>query len=470
MAEAHVNVNVGVNVELERLLARAGWTPEDLGDRLNRLAASMRLRAHIHRKSVRRWVRTMPSCPIVGSPSEPWPALVCYLLGEQTGETVTPAVLGWPEPGLCVVAADHGLDRPWTCAGVLDVWARVMDAGLMGMQRRHFFELTGLSLTAVAYQWLRDPARVVASLAGRRVDHALVDDFDLIAEARRRMDDAIGGGHLLASVREDLRLVLALLNNAAYTEEIGRRLHAVAAELGRLAGWLAYDTNQHAAAQRYWLAALRSAHLSGDRAIGANILGFMSVQAARVGNPRDAFALAEAALDTEKALTPAVAASLYSRLAVGAGGMGEELTARRAQDRSFELLARSTPADEPPWIYWYTEGVTRHLAGKSLLFLARPADAEPYLRRAVAILGPSFTRDRGVVLLDLATARIGMGSVERACATATEAAGIIRRLDSPSGRRHLAKFRATAAPYAGSAMVKEFDAKQRDLLLAPTPT
>jgi hypothetical protein len=118
-----------------------------------------------------------------------------------------------------------------------------MDAGAIGFQRRHFFELTGLTLTTVAYQWLRDPDRVAASLAGKRVDQTLVDGFDLLTEARRRMDDAIGGGNLLTSVRDDLQLVLVLLNNAAYTEDIGRRLHAVAAELGRLAGWLAFDIN-----------------------------------------------------------------------------------------------------------------------------------------------------------------------------------------------------------------------------------
>jgi hypothetical protein len=317
---------------------------------------------------------------------------------------------------------------------------------------------------------LREPGRVAASLAGKLVDQTLVDGFDLLTEARRRMDDAIGGGNLLALVREDLRLVVALLNNAAYTEDIGRRLHAVAAELGRLAGWLAFDTNQHAAAQRYWLAALRSAHLSGDRALGANILRCMSEQAARIGNPRDAFTLAESALDVEQALTPAVTASLYGQLAVGAGGLGEELAARRAQDRGFELLARSTPADEPPWIYWYTESTAHDYAGWALLTLARPADAEPQLRSAVSMLDPSFTRDRGLALLNLATARIGMGSVERACATATEAAGIIRRLDSPRGRHRLAEFRATATPYANSATMKEFDAKHRDLLLTPTRT
>jgi hypothetical protein len=465
MAEAQVNVHVGVNVELERLLARAGWTPEDLGDRLNRLAASLELRARTRRKSVRRWVRATPSRPIITKPSEPWPGLICYLLERQTGETVTPAALGWGEAALLVLAADHGLDQLWTRAGALDAWAQVMDAGARGFQRRYFCALTGLSLTAVAYQWLRDPGRVVACLAGKRVDHALVDDFDLVAEVRRRLDDAIDGDRLLVSVREDLRLVLALLDNAAYTEDVGRRLHAVAAELGRLAGWFAFDTNQHAAAQRYWMAALRCAHLSGDRALGANILSSMSMQAARVGSPRDAFALAEAALDMEQALTPSVAASLHSRLAAGAGGMGEELAARRAQDRSFELLARSTPADEPPWISWYTESAAHYYAGYSLLFLARPADAEPRLQRAVSMLDPDCARDRGLMLLDLATARMGMGAVERACATATEAAEIIRWLDSPRGRRHLAEFRATAAPYASSVTVKEFDAEHRDLLL-----
>jgi hypothetical protein len=85
------------------------------------------------------------------------------------------------------------------------------------------------------------------------------------------------------------------------------------------------------------------------------------------------------------------------------------------------------------------------------------------------MLDPSFTRDRGLALLNLATARMGMGSVQRACATATEGAGIIRRLDSPRGRRYLAEFRAIAAPYATSAIVKEFDTKHRDLF-APTLT
>ena len=58
----------------------------------------------------------------------------------------------------------------------------------------------------------------------------------------------------------------------AYREDVGRRLHGVAAGLGRLAGWLAYNSDQHALAQRFWL---RAAYASGERATGANVLGFM---------------------------------------------------------------------------------------------------------------------------------------------------------------------------------------------------
>ncbi|MGH3896912.1 MAG: hypothetical protein ACRDTA_01410 [Pseudonocardiaceae bacterium] len=297
-----------------------------------------------------------------------------------------------------------------------------------------------------------------------------MDDLERVAEARRRMDDALGGGTLLPAVREDLRLVVAMLDNAAYTEDVGNRLHAVAAELSRLAGWLAYDSEQPALAQCYFLAAVRAAHVSGDRAIGANILGFMGVQAAQSASPGDAVTLVESALRAERELTPAVAGSLYGRLAVGAAHAGDATASQRAQDRAFELLARSVPENEPPWIYWFTEADAQGLAGWSLLALGRPDEAEPYLRRAVALLDPTFTRDRAGMLCDLAIARVGAGAVERACATAGEAASIIRRLNSPREQRLLADFRRAAAPYARSAAVREFDAKYRDLLVSPAWT
>lgn len=211
------------NLVLERLLGRAGWTPENLGDHLNRLAASLGLKVHVNRR------------------------------------------------------------YPWDAAGAIAALGEVVDADTM--ERRHFMATTGLPLTAVAHQWLFDPARVAASVLGTRTDHAVVDDLERVAEARWRLDDALGGGILLPATREDLRLVVALLKNSSYTEEVGRRLYAVAAEFGWLAGWLAFETNQHALAQRYFMAALRAAHVSGARAVGANILPMPALRPSASSTP-----------------------------------------------------------------------------------------------------------------------------------------------------------------------------------------
>ncbi|MGH3795395.1 MAG: hypothetical protein ACRDSP_10930 [Pseudonocardiaceae bacterium] len=416
---------------LEQLLGRAGWTPENLGDHLNRLAAALGVKVHVNRRYPRRWVYAEKDRATPRIPRDPVPSLVCLLLHQRLGEAVTPQVLGWPVArGMLHVPADDGLRQSWDAVGAIAALGEVVDAD--SMERRHFMAMTGLTLTAVAHQWLFDPARVAASVLGKRTDHVVVDDLERVVDARRRLDDALGGGSLLPSTREDLRLVVALLRNSSYTEEVGQRLYAVAAEFGRLAGWLAYDRS--------------------DRPGPALFHG------------RDAVVLAESALAAEQSLTPVVAASLYGRLALGAAHAGDVAACQRAQNRSFDLLATSVTDQEPSWIYWFTEADAYGLAGWSLLALGRPAEAEPHLRHAVAVLDPGFTRDRAGMLCDLATARIGTGAVERACATASEAATIIRRLDSPRQSRLLADFRHAAEPYASATAVREFDTKHRDLI------
>ncbi|MGH3927173.1 MAG: hypothetical protein ACRDTT_30625, partial [Pseudonocardiaceae bacterium] len=358
--------DVGRNVMLERFLGRAGWTPENLGDHLNQLAATLGLKVHVNRRYPRRWVYAEKDRAAPRIPRDPLPSLVCLLLHQRLGEPVTPQVLGWPVArGLLYVPADDGLRQSWDAAGAIAALSEVVDAE--SMERRHFMAMTGLTLTAVAHQWLFDPDRIAAAVLGQRVDHAVVDDLERVAEARRRLDDALGGGSLLPATREDLRLVVTLLKNSSYTEEVGRRLHAVAAEFGRLAGWLAFETNQQALAQRYFLAALRAAHISGDRAVGANILGNMSVQAAFSDNPRDAVVLAESGLTVARELTPAVEASLHARLARGAAYIGDAETWERSHGRVLDLLSRSVRENEPPWIYFFTEDHAHGIAGESLL-------------------------------------------------------------------------------------------------------
>lgn len=190
----------------------------------------------------------------------------------------------------------------------------------------------------------------------------------------------------------------------------------------------------------------------------------MSVQAALSERPRDAVLLAESALSQERLLTPAVAALIYSRLAFACARVGEEGAWRRFQGRAESLLACSVVSDEPAWVCWFTDAELEGVAGAALLEFGKPAEAEPHLRRAVSLIDPTFARDRAMWMSDLAAARVSAGSVEHACATASEAAALMRRLKSPRDQRRLARFRTAAAPYERSAAVREFDAKYHDLV------
>ncbi|MGH3855320.1 MAG: tetratricopeptide repeat protein [Pseudonocardiaceae bacterium] len=462
MHEPNLTPEVPTNAALESYLTRLGWSPEQLASHLNELARRMRLPEEIHPKTPRRWLRARPPNVLPCVPRQPWPALVCTLLSRQLHEPVTLACLGWQtSAGALYVPADDGLDHAWDPRGAVASLREVLEAP--GMDRRHFVTISGTTLTAFAHNWLLDPARIAASIQGKRVDHAVVDDLERVADARRRLDDALGGGIVFRVVREDLRLVTKTLDNASYTEQVGQRLYAVAAEFARLAGLLAYDNNHQALAQRYFLTGLRAAHSSGNRAVGANILGFMSKQA-RDRDPRDAVRLAESALVGAKDLTPAVESWIQARLASSAAAAGDAIAADRAQGRMFELTATVDPAVEPAWIYWWSEAEAHYHAGQSALALNNSQQAETHFRNALARLSPSFPRDRINVLTRLALVRVRLGELDGACRAASEAAGLLRRLDSEHKRTRLAEFRKTVQPYAATAQVKDFDAKFGDLI------
>jgi hypothetical protein len=130
----------------------------------------------------------------------------------------------------------------------------------------------------------------------------------------------------------------------------------------------------------------------------------------------------------------------------------------------FDLTATVDPAAEPAWIYWWSDAEAHYHAGQSALALDKPRQAEVNFRSALARLHPTFPRDRINILTRLALARVRLGELDGACRAATEAGGLLRRLDSQHKRTRLAEFRKAVAPYAATALVKDFDAKFGDLI------
>jgi hypothetical protein len=445
---------------LADLLTELGWTPAALAQRLNSFAALHGRCEQVHVKTPYKWLRG-------DRPRSPWPALAAALLTDELGRSITPADLGWDGADIEAVSAISGLVLPWTAAGSLHATRVVTDAG--SMQRRILLTLLGAAACAPAHEWLiARPAAGVARSSGLPVPVAVVDDLDDITGRLRRMDDQLGSGTLLHLVRTHLRHVLGLLDQRRYPDSVGQRLHATAGELMRLAGWLSFDSGHHPQAQRYWVAGLHAAHAAGDRALGANIIGFMSAQAIDLGQIRESVTLAETSRAGYPGATPRVAAILDLRTAEAYACDRSVTECRHALDSAFDRLGdAASSAEEPGWCYWLDEAVSHAVAGRCYLRLKDWNRSRQHLRAALRLQDPSYRREgsQSHIMLARTYLRQDRPEVEHAVSLASRAVDTLTgEVDSARCVGHLARLVNDFAPYRRRPAVHQLTEQATGLL------
>ncbi len=366
--------------------------------------------------------------------------------------------------------ADEGLDGPWTSESALRIIDVVADSD--DMQRRRFLPLLGAALTAPAHEWLlATPAAGPSGTRGPRVQLSTVDQVDAITASLRHMDDQHGASTLLAMVQTHLRYVAGLLRNRTYDDIVGKRLLSSAAELLRLAGWLAFDSGDHAPAQRYWVAALRAAHHAGDRALAANILGFMSCQAKDLGRPQDATLLAETAKAGYRGASPRVSTILHLRAAEAHACGGDPTATRRALDNAFTALDETRNSSGPDWSYWIDGAQAHAQAGFACLQLGQHSDAREHLCTALSLQNDTTTRESALRYTLLATTHLHHSDtdVEQAVFYAGTAVKILSS-DVISARcvEHLTGIARHFAPHRHRPAVRELTEQISRLHASPT--
>ncbi|GII56057.1 hypothetical protein Pth03_44460 [Planotetraspora thailandica] len=302
----------------------------------------------------------------------------------------------------------------------------------------------------------------------------VVDSLDVITDQLRRMDDQLGGGALLALVHQHAASAVDLLNNRHYSDVVGRRLHSAVAELLRLAGFLSFDTSAHAQAQRYWSAALRAAYTAGDRALTANILGFLSCQAKDLGRTREAITLAETARNGYPGASPQVTAILHLRVAEAHANDDPTSTrtvvaCRRAIDAAFDALGDS-PASSgaPAWCYWMTEAQAHAQAGYCYLRLGDHARARAHLRSGLRLQESTHSREGALRHVLLATTYVQQPQpdIDKALEYGDRAVDALTgQVDSPRCVGHISRLVKTLKPY-GSPEVHAFVERARPLIQA----
>jgi len=446
------------NEQLAALLAEAGCSRRRLACYVVELGRARGIAGlRYDHSSVLRWLAG-------DQPRAPAPALIAEVISGLVGRVVTPADLGMAagdvRPGL-------GAELPASWAdgvrGVTGLWRA-------DVERREF--VTGTAFGVAAYasaglRWLTWPGTGPAVRAGRRIGREEIDGLREISRTYRQLDNRLGGGQLRVTMVQLLdRQVTPLLAEAAFTEDTGRELAAVAAELAQLAGWMAYDAEQHGLAQRYLIQALGLARIAQDDALGAEILAAMSQQAVYVARPDQAIDLARVAQAAARTAGSAVLlAECHVAEAHGHAARNDARACALALGHADRAFGQARPGEEPAWLAYFDEAYLAARMAHCFRDLGQGAQAARFARRSLD-MNRAYVRGRAFNLALLGTALAQQGQVEEACAAGTKAIGIAAGLRSRRSVRYVLDLRRRLSAYAAEPDVREFSERAARLTAA----
>ena len=316
-----------------------------------------------------------------------------------------------------------------------------------GVQRRQFIRSAGVGLTAVGASLL-----VGASpYPNERMRRGMPDvgaEIREMTQVFRRLDNRYGGGHSRSVVTSYLNsTVTPLLKENSATSRGRSELFAAAAELHHLAGWMTYDTGQHAAGHTHLRHALRLCHEADTDALASEMLAGMSDQAAFQGAPDGAVDLALAAQHSAKRcgskLLQAEAAVMEAH---GLALQGDKASCLAALGRAEEAFNRADAEERPSWLTYFDHAYLAAKFAHTFRDLGLPHEAEPFARRSLEMTD-GYERGRLFNTALLATILADQRRLEESCALGVEATTMARSVRSMRGTSYLQDLGKQLSPY-----------------------
>ncbi|MEU8523456.1 MFS transporter [Streptomyces sp. NBC_01216] len=474
----------GPNEKLGTVLALAGISNAGLARRVNDLGAQRGLTLRYDKTSVARWV----SKGMV--PQGAAPHLIAAAIGQKLGRPVPLHEIGLadadpaPEVGLAFPRDVGEAVRSATELYRLDLAGRRAGGGIWQSLAGSF----AVSAYATpASRWLITPAdssveRLLTRAGGEepldgpeggahaRVGHSDVAKLREAAEDARRWDSKYGGGDWRSSmVPECLRVDAAPLLLASYSDEVGRALFGATSELTRLAGWMAFDTGQQEAAQRYYIQALRLARAAADVPLGGYVLASMSLQATYRGFSDEGVDLAQAALERNRGLATARTMSFFRLVEARAHAKAGDAAASGAALKAAEgWLERSRDGDaDPSWLGFYSYDRFCADAAECYRDLKLPRQVRRFTEQALSRPTEEYVRSHGLRLVVSAVAELESGNLDAACAAGTRAVEVAGRISSARTTEYVRDLLHRLEPYGDEPRVMELRERARPLLMTP---
>lgn len=484
----------GPNEKLGTVLALAGISNAGLARRVNDLGAQRGLTLRYDKTSVARWV----SKGMV--PQGAAPHLIASAIGSKLGRPVPLHEIGLadadpaPEVGLAFPRDVRAAVKSATDLYRLDLHGGRRGGGGIWQSLAGSFAVSAYATPAS--RWLitpadssvaRDPETAASSaehdgsaeneqgqgddsLSPLRVGHTDVAKLREAADEARRWDSKYGGGDWRSSmVPECLRVDAAPLLLGAYTDEVGRSLFGATSELTRLAGWMAFDTGQQEAAQRYYIQALRLARAAADVPLGGYVLASMSLQATYRGFADEGVDLAQAAVERNRSLATARTMSFFRLVEARAHAKANDSHACGAALSAAESwLERAREGDaDPSWLDFYSYDRLAADAAECYRDLKAPRQVRRFTEKALSKPTEEFVRSHGLRLVVSAVAELESGNLDAACAAGARAVEVAGRISSARTTEYVRDLLNRLEPYGHEPRVAELREQARPLLAAP---
>ncbi|MFC5724099.1 regulator [Streptomyces gamaensis] len=466
------------NRQLAALIAEAGFSNAGLARRVDQLGLEHGLDLRYDKTSVTRWLRGQ-------QPRGTTPALIAEVFTRRLGRRLSAQDLGLDACAPVYAGLEFAASPEEAIDIVSGLWRK--DSGSHTELRKIAFTPAGLVVPS--RDWLigradervargapageggtRVPAqgrggaprqRGVERGPGGRVSMGDIAALRSVGELFRTLDHAYGGGHARQALVRYLEHEAEPMLRGTYGEATGRRLFAAVADLTRLAGWTSYDIAAHGLAQRYFVQALRLAQAAGDRSYGSYVLVTMSRQAVYLGHGREAVQLARVAQQGVGSGAPPVVQSLLHAVeARGHGVLGEVRACSASLARAERALESARSGDDVPyWARFFDEAQLADEFGHCHRDLQQYRAAAQHAERSLQLRSPAYARSRLFCRVVLATARLGLGELEQACALGAEAAQAAAEMRSVRALEYVRDFERRLEPYRDAAAVRGYREK-----------
>jgi hypothetical protein len=204
-------------------------------------------------------------------------------------------------------------------------------------------------------------------------------------------DQSVGGGALARDGQRIYHRARRMLDEADYSEKIGRQLMSAAGELAVCVGWLAYDSGDQNLSRQLYSEARLLADQSGDDGLAIRAMEKMALQAAHLahqkglsGSAREAMRLSERATELARHdPSPRLHALLASREAIAHAVARDEQGFRVAIARAWREVDRGPSENGPAWLRFVNSSEIETQEARGRLFLGNPDRAVALHQRSL---------------------------------------------------------------------------------------